>query len=97
MHNFIVVQFSLSVSAAAWSSLNTSSRFPYLTKESWFHWKFYCLKKRLSPGDFTRLPKIVGPGNKKTVTTHATCSIRWHPALIGLEWESLPYLTKESG
>ena len=39
-----------------------------------------------TPGDFPRLPKTAGPGNKKTVTKHATCSIRWHPAFIGLQW-----------
>jgi len=30
------------------------------------------LKKRLSPGDFPRHPKTVGPDNKKTVSKHAT-------------------------
>jgi len=53
------------------------------------------LKKRLSLGDFPRLPNTVGPGNKKTVTKQAKCSIRWHPAFIGSQWgplEIFPFL-----
>ena len=42
------------------------------------------LKKRLSPGDFPRHPKTVGPDNKKAVTKHANYSIRGHPAFVSL-------------
>jgi len=49
----------------------------------------WLVKKSLSPGDLPRLTNTVGPGNKKTVTNHAKCSIRWHPAFIGVHWHPL--------
>jgi len=41
------------------------------------------LKKRLSPGDFPRLPKTLGPGNKKTVTRHALWPHSYEGAHLG--------------
>jgi len=54
-------------------------------------------KMSFTCGDFPRLPKTVGPGNKKPVTKHAKRSIRWHLAFIGLQWHPLTTLHAASG